>query len=92
MRSLLKDVAQVTLDDFTQKSIKGKVWQFWLPFQLEEKQHGVIQEYYSKYTDILPPLIREFGVNALFHWFPEALEAHPYIVQRIRASMRAQHS
>ena len=81
--AVLKAVAKKSSEQYTQNEIGARVSAYWQELSLEEKLQAPI-EYIKKYGHLLPSELTEASAARIRANFPQFLEKHAPMLQKIR--------
>ena len=81
--AVLKAVAKQSAEQYTQNEISARVSVYWQELSLEEKLAAPI-EYIEKFGHLLPSELTEASAARVRANFPQFLEKHPQMFQKLR--------
>jgi len=85
--AVLKSFAMQKTEKYTKNEIYGNVYFYWKHLSADEKVQAM-DEYLSKYRDIIPSELLEFSGARLKSCFWKVLEQHPFIIQKLQQTGR----
>ena len=85
--AVLKAFAMQKAEEYTKNEIGANVYLYWKRLSADEKVQAM-DEYLSKYRDIIPSELLEFSGATLKSSFWKVFEQHPFIVQKLQQAGR----
>jgi len=83
LHRVLREVAQRVAAHYAEAEIAGRIYEYWNCMSAEE-QIAAAREYLAHYGHLLPSEMTEGSAARILANFPQVLQQHPELVQRIR--------
>ncbi len=81
--AVLQAVAKRIVSEYGAQEIAARVGEYWGGLTTDEKL-AAAGEYLGKYAHLLPPDAVDGGAAGLWPHFPQVLQQHPHLLQRLR--------